>query len=95
VNVVKFTLGRLAVPLIPGSRSTTGTIVWLIQTNRPYLNIPSAGDIISNTKILSTKSRHVDRVIREAIEIELHLNNMNREDGLCQSQSWKPLNPLP
>jgi hypothetical protein len=34
-NVVKFTLGRLAVPLIPGSRSTTGTFVWLIQTNQP------------------------------------------------------------
>jgi hypothetical protein len=60
-----------------------------------YVTIPSAGDIISDTKILSTKSTHVDRVIREAIEIELHFNNMNREDGLCQSQSWKPLNPLP
>jgi hypothetical protein len=32
--VVKFTLGRLAVSLTPGSRRTTGTFVWLIQTNQ-------------------------------------------------------------
>jgi hypothetical protein len=45
---------------------------------------------LQNTTILSTKSRYVDQMIKEATEIELH-PNMNRADGLHLSWSWKPL----
>jgi hypothetical protein len=33
----------------------------------------------------------MDRIVREAIKIELHPNNMNREMGFGLSSSWKPL----
>jgi hypothetical protein len=46
---------------------------------------------LQDTTILSTKYRYMDWMIKDATEIELHLNNMNREDGLHLSRSWKPL----
>jgi hypothetical protein len=32
----------------------------------------------------------MDQVTRKATEIELHPDNMNREDGFPLSQAWKP-----
>jgi hypothetical protein len=46
---------------------------------------------VHNTSILAIKTRYMDRVIREAIDIELHPNSMNREVGFCLSNSWKCL----
>jgi hypothetical protein len=44
-----------------------------------------------NSSILATKTGFMDRLVREAIETELHHYNINRENRFCLSKSWTPL----
>jgi hypothetical protein len=47
--------------------------------------------LFHDTSVLATKTRYMDCIVREAIEIELHPNNINRDVRFCLSKSWKPL----
>ena len=46
---------------------------------------------MEDAKLISKEDHYLKRKIKEAIEIEKRKNNMNRDDGLNISNTWKPL----
>jgi hypothetical protein len=93
MSAVRSTLGRQAVWLTPGGRSSSNIRVG--QPDKTAVEEQSRNlehrIQLHHTAILSTEHRYMDRIIREGTGIELHPNNTNREDRFCPSKSWKPV----
>jgi hypothetical protein len=45
----------------------------------------------NGTSKLCTAARYMDRLVKEAIEIRLHPNNFNRDEGFSLSHTWRPV----
>jgi hypothetical protein len=45
----------------------------------------------NDTSKLCTPTRYMDRLVKDAIEIRLHPNNFNTDEGFSVSHTWRPV----
>jgi hypothetical protein len=85
--------GQLDIWLRQGLKSTTDTYICTIPKNLRWLNTASTWAIrYSYRKSLFWKKYKRGKLdFKKALEIELHPDNINREDGLSQGWARKPL----
>ena len=55
-----------------------------------YLN-PGHNIEFENTQVIAKTQKYLPRLIKEAIEIQKHPNNFNRDDSYKLSSTWKQL----
>jgi hypothetical protein len=81
-------------PLRLEVRNTPGTHVYINQTNECGGTVQKrTGPPIKfkDTEIFSKTMGYVDRPVKEATEIQLYPNNINREQGFKLRHAWNPL----
>lgn len=65
-------------------RTSKSALTKHVHSSSHYIRMEEA-------KLVRKEDHHLKRKIKEAIEIEKRKNNLNRDDGLKLSNTWKPL----